>query len=384
MIISRLIAKNWKNFKSIDVELQERVIIVGANASGKSNFLDIFRFLRDVAKPGGGLQPAVIEERGGVSKIRSLSARTNPNIEIEVHFSDFGSREVLWKYKLAITQESRGGRLQMIKYEKVEDKNGHVLVDRPNAEDEKDKQRKTQTYLEQISTNSEFRGIVNFFEKTLYLHLVPQLLKYPRAFTGPDLSGDPFGRGFLERIAKVPEKTRNASLRRIQDVLKLAVPKLKELKFTTEMGYPHLEAIYEHWRPNAGKQQEDQFSDGTLRMIGLFWALQEGDSLLLLEEPELSLNGAIVSKLASLIYKLQKLKKRQVILSSHSSDLLQDRGISLNEILLLEPTNEGTVVRVASTIKEIQYMLDEGMTPSAAILPRIAPQNINQIAFEFQ
>lgn len=119
-------------------------------------------------------------------------------------------------------------------------------------------------------------------------------------------------------------------------------------------------------------------------MIGLFWALQEGDSLLLLEEPELSLNGAIVSKLASLIYKLQKLKKRQVILSSHSSDLLQDRGISLNEILLLEPTNEGTVVRVASTIKEIQYMLDEGMTPSAAILPRIAPQNINQIAFEFQ
>jgi hypothetical protein len=54
-----------------------------------------------------------------------------------------------------------------------------------------------------------------------------------------------------------------------------------------ENGRPHLEAIYDHWRPGAGKQKEDQFSDGTLRLIGLLWSLQEGDSLLLLEEPEL-------------------------------------------------------------------------------------------------
>ncbi len=50
MIINRLIVKNWRNFQQINVPLRERQFIVGPNASGKSNLLDIFRFLRDIAK----------------------------------------------------------------------------------------------------------------------------------------------------------------------------------------------------------------------------------------------------------------------------------------------------------------------------------------------
>ena len=381
MIISRLILKNWKNFKELDVELQDRVFIVGANASGKSNLLDVFRFLRDIAKPGGGLQKAVTD-RGGISKIRSLAARKYPDVEIEVHLSEFGSRDILWKYAIGIKQEARGFRLPFISYEKVSKGQKEILL-RPTKEDENDTARRTQTYLEQINANKEFRDIVRFFENTLYLHLVPQLLKYPQAFKGSDLPGDPFGKGFLERVAKVNEKTRDAWLKRIQQALRLAVPQLTELKYTTDLGYPHLEALYEHWRPGAGKQKEDQFSDGTLRMIGLLWSLQEGDSLLLLEEPELSLNGAIVSKLAPLIHKLQKPKKRQVILTSHSSELLNDRGISLNEIIVLEPASEGTKVIVASDIEEVKRMLSAGMSPASAILPRIKPKNINQLTLEF-
>ena len=68
MIINRLIVKNWRNFQQIDVGLSPRQFIVGANASGKSNLLDIFRFLRDIVKAeGGGFQKAV-KDRGGVSK----------------------------------------------------------------------------------------------------------------------------------------------------------------------------------------------------------------------------------------------------------------------------------------------------------------------------
>jgi len=381
MIISRVILKNWKNFKEVDVELQDRVFIVGANASGKSNLLDVFRFLRDIAKPGGGLQKAVTD-RGGISKIRSLAARKYPNVEIEVHLSEFGSHEILWKYAISIKQETRGFRLPLIAFEKVW--KGHKLIlERPDKEDAKDTARRTQTYLEQINTNKDFREISKFFDNTLYLHLVPQLLKYPQAFNGPDLPDDPFGKGFLERVAKVNEKTRNAWLSRIQHALKLAVPQFSELKFTTERGYPHLEANYEHWRPRAGKQQENQFSDGTLRMIGLFWSLQEGDSLLLLEEPELSLNGSIVSKLAPLIYKLQKPRKRQVIISSHSSDLLNDKGISLTEVVVLEPASEGTKASVAANIEDVKQMLSAGMAPGSAILPRIKPRNIQQLTMEF-
>lgn len=56
---SRLRLRNRKNFSAPDVALQDRMFLVGPNASGKSNFLDAFRFLRDLASSGGGFQEAV-------------------------------------------------------------------------------------------------------------------------------------------------------------------------------------------------------------------------------------------------------------------------------------------------------------------------------------
>jgi len=377
MIISRVILKNWKNFKDIDVYLRDRVFVVGPNASGKSNFLDVFRFLRDIAQPGGGLQKAVTD-RGGISKIRCLAGRTFPDVEIEIHFSEFGESIPVFRYSIGIKQETRGYRLPYLTHEKVWSGN-NLILDRPDKDDKKDQERLIQTHLEQINANKGFREINKYLENIVYLHLLPQLLKHPLSFTGPDLPGDPFGKGFLDRISKVNEKTRKAWLRKIEIALKVAVPQFKEFSYTEESGRPHLEAVYDHWRPKAGKQREDQFSDGTLRLIGLLWSLQEGDSLLLLEEPELSLNGAIVSKIPALIYNVQKPRKRQIILTSHSTDLLNDRGISLDEILLLEPTHEGTLVKPASSIPEIRAMMEGGISPGAAILPRTRPRNINQL-----
>jgi predicted ATPase len=351
--------------------------LIGPNASGKSNLLDAFRFLRDIAKAGGGLQNAVLE-RGGISKIRCLAARTHPDVELEIHLSEFDSDVVTWKYALGIKQEVRGYRLPLITYEKVWEKD-KLIVSRPDHFDKQDKDRLTQTFLEQINANKEFREIARFLESIVYLHLLPQLLKHPQSFTGPDLPGDPFGKGFLERISKVNEKTRNAWLKRIESALKIAVPQFNKFEFKEENGRPHLEALYDHWRPKAGKQREDQFSDGTLRLIGMLWSLQEGDSLLLMEEPELSLNNAIVSKIPSLIYKLQKPKKRQVLISTHSSDLLSDKGISLDEILVLTPEAEGTLVETASSIPEIRQMMQGGLSPAQAILPRTRPGNIHQL-----
>jgi predicted ATPase len=377
MIISRIKLKNWKNFKEVEVPLKSRVFLVGPNASGKSNLLDVFRFLRDIAKPGGGLQNAVLD-RGGISKIRCLAARAKPDVEVEIHLSEFHSDAVLWKYALSIRQEVRGYRLPYIVYEKVW-QGDKLILDRPDSQDKNDQERLTQTHLEQINANKEFREITRFLENTVYLHLLPQLLKHPYSFTGPDLPGDPYGKGFLDRISRVNEKTRNAWLRKIETALKIAVPQFVKFTFTEENGLPHLEAVYDHWRPGAGKQKEDQFSDGTLRLIGLLWSLQESDSLLLLEEPELSLNSAIVSRIPSLIYKLQKPKKRQVLITTHSMDILSDQGVSLDEILMLAPSVEGTVISAASSVPEIKAMLDGGMTPASAILPLTKPKNINQL-----
>lgn len=353
MLITRIKLKNWRNFKKVDINLRERVYIIGPNASGKSNLLDVMRFLRDVANPkGGGLQKAV-QDRGGITKLRCLMARNDPEISIEVELSEKVDSEPLWRYTLGFHSEGKGQQRLIVSREIVEniqDKN--ELLKRPDKYDKQDIDRLTQTHLEQINTNKEFREIAEFFADVTYLHLVPQLLKYADQLGGYRLENDPFGQALLERIAKTQERVRMTRLAKINDALKICVPNMRELKFTRDetTGTPHLIALYEHWRPNAGWQKEDQFSDGTLRLLGILWSLLEGDSLLLLEEPELSLNEDIVRQIHSLIWKMQRQAKyrRQVFITTHSEALLEDNSIDAREVIRLEPTQDGTIANETS------------------------------------
>jgi len=380
MIVSKLELKNWRNFKDVEVRMGNRVFVVGPNASGKSNFLDVFRFLRDIVKPGGGLQKAVID-RGGVSKIRCLAARRDPNIVIEAHFAEGPGEPDNWQYGISIKQEQRGYRRAIVAYEKVW-KNGDLILDRPEQADIDDPARNSQTHLEQINANRRFREIHRFLGSISYLHIVPQLLRYPDAFSAYKLADDPFGGFLIEHIAEVSKRTRDARLRKIQAALRLAVPQFGQLtQIKDERGVPHLEAIYEHWRVHGARQREDQFSDGTLRLIGLLWSLLESDSLLLLEEPELSLHSELVSRIPGLMHRLQTKKRRQVMLSTHSADLLHDSGIGGEEVLLLTPSVEGTQVRLTSDYEEVRQLLESGMTIGEAVRPRTAPADAAQLSF---
>lgn len=381
MQFTRIQLKNWRNFVSVDLKLGERLFITGPNASGKSNLLDVFRFLRDVAKSGGGLQQAV-RERGDLSKIRCLAARRYPDVEIDVELSDLDAEEPTnWRYEIGLRQQPRGKRLVLLTHERVW-RNGKKILNRPDSEDKVDELQLTETHLEKLGANREFRSIAEAFQKTLYLHLVPQLLKFPHLANRESSGEDPFGIKFLERMMETPEKTRRARLRKIEEALRIAVPELKNLTdIRDEKGLPHLEAVYQHWRPQGGKQREDQFSDGTLRLIGLLWTLLEGDTLLLLEEPELSLHSRIVSKLPALIWRLQRSKHRQVIVSSHSAELFGDRGIKPSEVALLRPRgSEGTVLELASDKQEVRLLLEGGMSIADAVLPLTAPAKIEQLA----
>ena len=334
-----------------------------------------------MAKSGGGLGQAV-SDRGGIAKLRCLAARRNPDVSIEVELKEgAGDGTTVWCYGIGIKQQARGLRRVILTHEKVW-KNGSLVLDRPDENDRRDELRLTETHLEQISANLTFRPLSETFQKTLYLHLVPQLLKYPHLANRDAAGEDPFGIKFLDRIMETPEKTRRSRLKKIEKALQRAVPELKELcDVRDEKGIPHLEALYQHWRPNAGRQREDQFSDGTLRLIGLLWTLLDGDSLLLLEEPELSLHTSIVSKLPALIWKLQRDKRRQVVVSSHSTELFSDRGIAPEEVAILTPHgSEGTEVELASSKEKIRLLLEGGMSMAEAVLPMTAPKSVSQLA----
>lgn len=381
MIITRLVLKNWRNFREVNVALRDRTYLIGANASGKSNFLDVFRFLRDVSKPqGGGLQKAIVD-RGGIQKLRCLHARKDPEVLIEVHVAENLDEDARWRYVLAFKPEGKGAQRTLISKEQVWD-GAKMILDRPDKKDKSDPMRLTQTALEQIQANADFRELPVFFGETTYLHLVPQLLKYGDLIGGQRLDDDPFGQGFLERIAKTAPKSRDSRLKKIESALALAVPQFKELRYNPDKvnGRPHLEAMYTHYRPNAGWQREDQFSDGTLRLLGLFWVLLEGDSLLLLEEPELSLNDAIVREIPRLLQRLQRDRKRrarQVLISTHSEALLSNPGIDGRGVLLLEPVSEGTKIRTVN--EQEMNALRSGLSVAEVLLPKTHPSSADQL-----
>jgi len=79
--IKRLKVSNFKSFKNIDVELKDLNIIIGANASGKSNFIEIFRFLRDITLHG--LKNAVSMQGGG-EYLKNI--RLSDEISIEINY----------------------------------------------------------------------------------------------------------------------------------------------------------------------------------------------------------------------------------------------------------------------------------------------------------
>ncbi len=247
--------------------------------------------------------------------------------------------------------------------------NGSLVLQRPDASDNADPNRLTQTNLEQVNANKDFRVLAEFLARVRYLHIVPQLVRESDRFRS--VADDPYGSDFLERIAKTPERTLKSRLKKINAALQVAVPQLQELRVERdERGSPHLKGLYKHWRPNAGWQTEEQFSDGTLRLLGLLWAVLDGYAPLVLEEPELSLHSAVVRFIPAMMTRATRKNARQTIISTHSADLLTDESIAPEEVLLLHPSEDGTGVEVATDDQQVRALLDGFVLLADIVFPR--------------
>ncbi len=376
MRFAKIHLENWRNFTRVDVPLQQRMFLVGPNASGKSNLLDAFRFLHDLVRVGGGLEKAVAD-RGRVSHLRSLVARNHPDIVVDVHIED--GDDITWQYYIKIAQDNNDRTY--LKEEQVW-KSGQLILSRPDERDREDKELLSQTHLEQINSNRNFRKIADFFNTIRYHHIVPQLIRDPQRSVGRKF--DPYGGDFLEQIAALPKKTQEARLRRIQDALRVTIPQFQELTlYKDNHGIIHLRAKYEHWQSKGAWQTEVDFSDGMLRLIGLLWALLDGNGPLVLEEPENSLHPEVARHISEVMASIQKRPKkqaRQILVSTHSISLLSDPGIAPDEVLILYPTNDGAKVEVAINVAEIQQLLEAGLPIAEAVMPHTWPPKAERLS----
>ncbi|HKI03855.1 MAG TPA: AAA family ATPase [Thermoanaerobaculia bacterium] len=363
---TRIRLENWRNFRHVEIDLQGRVFLVGPNASGKSNFLDAFRFLRDIARHPGFQQAVWL--RGGVSRLRNFSAPEDSDVAVAVSIGSDDQPD-LWQYEVRFREDPAGR--PVLTAERV--RREGFEMNRPDGDDRQDPARLTQTALEQVSLNKDFREIAEFLSRVFYLHVVPQLVREPERSAGR--SADPFGGDFLEQVADLPPDLLQERLNWVTGVLQAAVPQLQKFDVQRDgRGQAHLRAQY---RPSGRWQTEEDFSDGTLRLFGLLWAhLSQPAGPLILEEPELSLHPEVVSRLGQVFALMSQ--EGQVLLSTHSPDLLRDEGIGLDEVLLLLPGDQGTDVRSAASFPEIVALLEGDVPLADAVLPQTSPQGVEQ------
>jgi predicted ATPase len=385
MIVKRIKLHNWKNFQDIEVGLTERCFIIGANASGKSNFIDALRFLRDISKQAGGLQSAV-EDRGGITKIRCLAARQHTNVSISVDLGEPNEDSLTWSYHLDFVHTGGGIRknqVTILSEQVFSYPQKSYVLDRNSESETEDDETLKYTHLEQVNANRSFRELQLFFQNIEYLNVIPQLVRESASLAQSYSKEDYYGRNFLEKLAKMNERTRNSYFRKINEFLKIAVPQLEELRFIKdEMGIPHIEARYMHWRAKGSKQQEAQFSDGTLRLIGFLFALIDCNGIILLEEPELNLHSGIIAQLPEFIARIQRTKKGagQILITTHSYDMLANPGISTDEVLLLQNTSSGTTVSRVSDLDTIKPIIEAGLSIADAVIPFTKPKDIDKMS----
>ena len=151
-----------------------------------------------------------------------------------------------------------------------------------------------------------------------------------------------------------------------------------------DRGTPHLRGRYEHFEAAGAWQNEQDLSDGTLRLLGFLWSVLDGSGPLLLEEPELSLHPEVVRHIPQLVARAQRSGGRQIIMSTHSADLLQDRGIGMDEVLLADDVDGKAPNRLqpAGSKFEIRQLLEAGLSMADAVIPYTRPEKAGQLALD--
>lgn len=356
---TRVLVKNWRSFVRAHAELRRRVFIAGPASAGKSNFLDVFLFLRELAAPGFGLQAAV-QRRGGVRRLRCLAARQDSQIGVLIHAgSDLNPAE--WEYGIEFGPDRQGR--PVIRRERLR-REGELLCERPDAADMTDPERLYCALLEPGMAARPFREFAAFLSATRLVNPLPAIIR-----SAPFESREhaELGAGLLEAIAATPEKSRTARLRAILYELRAAVPLLSSLESHRDgRGRAHLRALFEHWRAHGAWQSEAQLSDGVLRLTAVLWEILSGAGALLIKEPEASLHEPLVRQIPQMLARTARRNGRQILAATHSAALLEGPGVSAAEVLLVCPGREGSILRPALSLGEAAELLRHGALDAAA------------------
>ena len=347
--ITKVALRNYKSIAACDVQLRPLMFLVGPNGAGKSNFLDSLRFVADALN--SSLDHA-IRDRGGINDVRRRSGG-HPN-----HFSirlDFTLPEgATGHYAFRISARPRG------EYEVQREECRLWSAQLPTQEEYFHVENGTVTktsmevapaastdrlYLVNASGLEEFRPVYEAFSQMGFYSLNPDKI---RDLQSPD-PGDLLIRDG-SNLASVLVQLSPSVKERIEEYLATVVPgvhgvKVKKFGPKETLEFRQDVAGAKHpWRFLA-----NNMSDGTLRVLGILVALFQGDPdtkkrvlLIGIEEPEIALHPAAAGVLLDGLQ--DAAAKTQIIITSHSPDLLDNKELDPESILAVEARDGTTII----------------------------------------
>jgi predicted ATPase len=348
VFLTRVVLRNYKSIGYCDVQLGPLTYLVGVNGSGKSNFLDALHLVRDALN--GSLDNA-LNERGGLSEVRRRSSGHPTHFGVRLEFRLRNGQVGHYAFNIGALKD-RGYEVQ------TEECVLGGFGKGPFFEIERGKVRRTseETFpaitsdrlaLVAASGLSVFRPVFDALAAMGFHNLNPKVmreLQKPQEGRLLKPAGENIASvvGHLGRVA--PEQ-----LRIIQEYLQTVVPMVHGV-LRQQVG--PMETL-EFRQDMAGSKHPWKFlaqnmSDGTLRALGVLVALFQGNrdyapSLVGIEEPETALHPAASAALREALTRASD--HTQVIVTSHSPDLLDDQTLSADSFLAV--ISEGGETRIA-------------------------------------
>lgn len=341
--LRRVVLKNYKSIAACDVRLSALSYLVGPNGSGKSNFLDALRFVSDSLR--NSLDQA-LRDRGSINEVRRRSSG-HPNhfgVRLEFQLSEFvnghyafeiaarsggafsvKSEECVVNYLSRTQPETHAYRIE----DGIVDKHTTTLATPPAGVNDR-------LYLVNVSGLPDFRPVYEALSRMGFYSLNPEAI---RDLQTPD-AGELLRRdgSNLASVLAVLQSAAPEVKGRVEEYLARIVPGITSVshkpigpKETLEFRQQVVGAK-EPWRFLAVNM-----SDGTLRALGILVAvLQTGPGgkeipLVGIEEPEVALHPAAMSVLLDSLTEASR--RRQVLVTSHSPDLLDEESIPDDSLL---------------------------------------------------
>lgn len=335
-LITRLAIRNFRSIAGCDVRLGPLTFLVGPNGSGKSNFLDALRFVADSLRYS---MDHALRDRGGINEVRRRSSGHPTNFGIRIEFDLARCRGHL-AFEVAAKTD---GRYEIEREEcavvaadgpehhyRVENGVAHSTMVSPPAV------AADQLYLARASGDAIFHPVHEALSQMGFYNLNPEAMRRSQ-LPAPERLLQRDGRNIasvlfqLEQRAPGNKRTIEEDLGSVVDGIVGVNPK----RFGPEEGLEFLQETNGARHP--WRFHSVGMSDGTLRALGVLTALfqspgdPESRRLVGIEEPESALHPGAAGVLMDSLREASK--SVQVLATSHSTDLLDDKDITADELM---------------------------------------------------